>query len=183
MSHSVSDRLYKLTLAAMFLAIALVLPFLTGQLQPIAKKFCLMHIPVLLCGFFCGPWYGMTVGLIAPLLRFVMFAAPPIMPTGISMSFELAAYGFLAGWFYAVLPRKTGFIYVALLAAMIGGRIIWGIVSMFLYGAQQTAFTWSFFITNAFVDAVPGIILQIVLIPLLVIAINRILHSSASGST
>ena len=106
MPKSLNERLYKLTLAAMFLAVALILPFLTGQIQPIAKKFCLMHIPVLLCGFFCGPWYAMMVGAVAPLLRFVMFSMPPVMPTGLAMSFELAAYGFLAGWLYRILPRK-----------------------------------------------------------------------------
>lgn len=175
MPKSLNERLYKLTLAAMFLAVALILPFLTGQIQPIAKKFCLMHIPVLLCGFFCGPWYAMMVGTVAPLLRFVMFSMPPVMPTGLAMSFELAAYGFLAGWLYRILPRKRIFIYVSLLLAMLGGRIIWGIVSLFLYGTQNSPFTWNLFMADAFGDALPGIILQIVLIPVLVMAVNRIL--------
>lgn len=176
MSRSVNERLYKLTLSAMFLALALVLPFLTGQIQPLSKKLCPMHIPILLCGFFCGPWHAFLIGLIAPMLRFLMFGMPPIMPTGLAMSFELASYGFLAGWLYTVLPKKKTSIYIALLVAMFGGRIVWGIVSLLLYGTMESAFTWQLFLTGAFTDAIPGIILQIVLVPVLVIAINRILR-------
>lgn len=42
----------RLVLAAMFLALALVLPFITGQLPQIGNALCPMHFPVLLCGFF-----------------------------------------------------------------------------------------------------------------------------------
>ena len=105
MSRSVNERLYKLTLSAMFLALALVLPFLTGQIQPLSKKLCPMHIPILLCGFFCGPWYGLAIGFIAPLLRFLCFGMPVIIPAGIAMSFELAAYGLVSGLLYRCLPK------------------------------------------------------------------------------
>ena len=99
-------NLRQLILAAMFLTLALALPFLTGQIPQVGSALCPMHIPVLLCGFFCGPWYALAVGLVAPLLRFALFGMPPLMPTGIAMCFELATYGFVSGLLYKLLPGK-----------------------------------------------------------------------------
>ena len=84
--------IYRLTYAALFLALAMVLPFLTGQIPEVGSMLCPMHIPVLLCGFVCGWPYGLTVGAISPLLRFVLFGMPPLYPKGLAMAFELAAY-------------------------------------------------------------------------------------------
>ena len=164
--------IYDMVNAAMFLALALALPFLTGQIPEIGKALCPMHIPVLLCGFFCGPFYAMIVGLIAPLLRFVLFGMPP-MPTGIAMCFELAAYGLLAGLLYRALPKKPVFVYVALLVAMIGGRLVWGAARVVLLGLGLAKFSWEMFLSGAILDAIPGIIVQIVLIPILVIALKK----------
>ena len=160
-------------LAAMFLALALVLPFLTGQIPQIGNALCPMHIPVLLCGFFCGPWYALAVGFISPLLRFLLFSMPPIMPKGISMSFELAAYGLFAGLLYKLLPKKNPYIYVSLIGAMLLGRVVWGIVRTVLYGLGKSEFGMALLVSEAFTNAIPGIILQIVLIPILVMALNR----------
>ena len=89
------------------------------------------------------------------------------------MAFELAAYGFLTGLFYRLFPKKTGYIYLELLLAMLGGRIVWGLVSMLLYGVKGNAFTFAIFLNGAFINALPGIILQIVLIPIIVFALER----------
>lgn len=160
-------------LAAMFLAMALVLPFLTGQIQQIGNALCPMHIPVLLCGFFCGPWYALAVGFAAPLLRFALFGMPPIMPIGAAMAFELAAYGCIAGLLYRLLPKTKINIYASLIAAMIAGRVIWGIIRVVLLGLFKAEFGWAAFISGAFLSAIPGIILQIVLIPILVMALEK----------
>ena len=124
---SKQKSLRRLILAALFLALAFVLPFLTGQIPQIGSALCPMHIPALLCGFFCGPWYGLAVGAAAPLLRSLIYGMPPLMPTGIAMCFELAAYGFVAGLLYKLLPKKNGYIYVSLISAMLAGRVVWGI--------------------------------------------------------
>lgn len=121
-----SLQIRKLTYAALFLALAMVLPFLTGQIPQIGKSLCPMHIPALLCGFLCGwPW-GLAVGLIAPLLRSVTFGMPAMFPDAVVMAFELAAYGAVAGILYRLLPKRLGIgrIYIALAAAMLAGRII-----------------------------------------------------------
>lgn len=168
-----SKDLRRLILAAMFLALALVLPFLTGQIQQIGNMLCPMHIPVLLCGFFCGPWYALAVGFISPLLRFVLFGMPPLMPNGIAMCFELAAYGVSAGLLYKLLPKKKPYIYVSLIAAMLLGRIIWGVARVILLGLGKAPFGWAAFMSGAFLNAIPGIIVQIVLIPILVMALEK----------
>lgn len=167
------SQVKKLCAAAICLALCLVLPFLTGQFPEIGSALCPMHIPVLLAGFVCGPWWSLVVGVIAPLLRFVLFGMPHIFPTGIAMAFELAAYGLISGLFYQKLPGKTGNIYVSLITAMLGGRITWGIARVILSGVSDAAFPWAAFLSGAFTTAIPGILLQIILIPMLVLALKK----------
>jgi len=167
------SQVKKLCASAVCLALCLVLPFLTGQTPEIGNALCPMHIPVLLAGFVCGPWWSLAVGFIAPLLRYILFGMPPIFPQGVAMAFELAAYGLICGLLYQRLPKKTGSIYLSLVAAMLGGRILWGVVRAALSGAGSAAFTWAAFLSGAFATAVPGIILQLILIPVLVMALRK----------
>lgn len=173
MKTNQNKKLNRLLLAAMFLAIAQVLPFLTGQVPQIGNMLCPMHLPILLCGFFCGPWYGLAVGFLAPLLRFALFGAPPLMPIGIAMSFELAAYGLISALLYQWLPKKKPYIYVALIGAMLTGRIVWGAARAVLYGLGKSEFGWAAFLAGGFTNAIPGIILQIILIPILIMALKK----------
>lgn len=166
-------RIYPMVLSAMMLALTQVLPLFTAQNPQLGNALCLMHIPVLLCGFFCGPWYGMAVGFIAPLLRYAVFGMPQLMPTGIGMCFELAAYGLTAGILYRILPAKKVYVYVSLIGAMLVGRGIWGAVRTILFGLGKSEFGWAAFMSGAFINAIPGIILQIVLIPLLMISLEK----------
>jgi hypothetical protein len=133
-----------------------------------------MHIPVLLCAFICGPYYAAVVGLIAPVLRFMLFTTPPIMPMGVAMCFELAIYGLAAGMLYKLLPRKTVYIYVSLITAMLLGRAAFGLAFMRTLGIHNGGqYTWEMFISAAFINAIPGIILHIILIPIIVIALKK----------
>lgn len=163
----------KLTYAALCLALAMVLPFLTGQIPQIGQALSPMHIPVLLCGFLCGwPW-GLVVGFIAPLLRSALFGMPAFFPGACAMAFELAAYGFLSGLLYKLLPKKNGCIYVTLLIAMACGRVVWGLARYVFAGVQGTEFTFAAFLAGALTNAVPGIILHIALVPLIVMALKK----------
>ena len=171
----------KLVLAAVCLALCMVLPFLTGQIPEIGQALSPMHIPVLLCGFICGPVYAAAVGLVAPLLRFALFGMPPILPTGVAMCFELAAYGAVSGLLYARLPKKTASIYISLVAAMLAGRVVWGIARVLMVGVTNKAFTWAMFMSGAFTSAVPGIIVHLALIPVLVMALQRAFPWMKSG--
>ncbi|MGE5495980.1 MAG: ECF transporter S component [Burkholderiales bacterium] len=162
-----------IVLSGLFLALCIVLPFLTGQIPEIGSMLLPMHLPVLLCGFICGWPFGLVVGAVAPVLRSAIFTMPPMFPTAVAMTFELAAYGLVSGLLYKLLPKKNAYIFVALIAAMLAGRIVWGGVSYILYGIGGTAFTWEIFMSGAILKALPGIAVQIVLIPLLVIALRK----------
>lgn len=148
----------QLVLSALFLAIGLVLPFITGQVPYFGNMLCPMHFPVIIAGIYLGGVYGGIVGFILPLLRYVLFSMPPIFPAGIAMAFELATYAIAISLVY----KKTNNVYISLISSMVIGRIVWGIV---MYAITQISFTA--FITSAFINAIPGIILQLILIPLI----------------
>ena len=167
------NRVFRMVLAALFLAIAYVLPFLTGQIPEIGSMLCPMHIPVLLCGFVCGwPW-GAAVGLIAPLFRSLTLGMPPLFPTAVCMALELAVYGAVAGWLHRALPRKKLYIYVSLIIAMLAGRLVWGGAMLVCLGLSGGSFTAAAFLAGAITNAIPGIIAQIVLVPILVMVADR----------
>ena len=164
----------KLTLSAMFLAIGMVLPFLTGQIPQIGNMMLPMHIPVLLCGLICGWQYGAVLGFILPLVRYLVFGMPVLFPTGIAMAFELMTYGLVIGLIYSFSRWKCIIsLYRALIGAMIAGRIVWAAAQMILLGVSGGTFTMKMFLAGAFFNAVPGIIIQLVLIPTVMVALGR----------
>lgn len=168
-----NKKIRNLVLAALFLAMAFVLPFLTGQIPEIGSMLCPMHIPVLLCGFFCGwPW-GLAVGFVAPLLRSVTFGMPPLFPTAICMALELAAYGAVSGLMHKLLPRKKPYVYLSLITAMVVGRLVWGGAMYLCMGLTNGGFTLAAFLAGAVTNALPGIIVQIILIPILVMLLDK----------
>ena len=167
------EKTYKLVLSALFLALCLVLPMITGGIPTIGNMLLPMHISVLLCGLLCGWQYGLVIGFVAPLLRSVLFGMPPMYPVAIAMAFELAAYGAFSGLLYRLLPKRPAYIYVSLIGAMVLGRVVWGCVQFVLAGLQSTTFPLSAFWAGAVTSAVPGIICHIVLIPILVMALQR----------
>ncbi len=159
-------ELYKIALSAMFIAMGMVLPFLTGQIQQIGNMLLPMHLPVLFCGMICGWQYGGAVGAVLPILRSVTFGMPVIYPAAVAMAVELAVYGIVIGLIYKCLKRRNALsVYTALVPAMILGRIFWGLAQTVLLGIRDTSFTWEMFVAGAFANAVPGIILQLVLVP------------------
>ena len=162
-----------LALAAMFLALTFVMPFLTGQVPQIGSMLCPMHIPVILCGYICSAPWGLAIGFIAPLLRSFTLGMPPPFPTAFAMSFELAVYGFMSGFLYRVLPKKKINIYVSLVLSMVAGRLVWGIVQFCFMGLDTTRFGLSAFWAGAVANALPGIAVQIVLIPIIVMLIDN----------
>ena len=139
----------RLTLSAMFLALGLVLPFLTGQVPQIGNMLLPMHLPVFLCGLLCGWQYGAAVGFALPLLRSSLFALPVMFPAATAMAFELMTYGLVAG------------------------RLVWGVVQSLQLGLSGSGFTMEMFLAGALFNAIPGILLQLVLIPALMVALHR----------
>jgi len=160
-----------LALTAMLLAVGLLLPFLTGQLKQLGNMLLPMHLPVLLCGFLCGWRWGGALGLVLPLLRSALFGMPAMFPSAVAMAFELGAYGLLCGWLYK--GGGLADIYRALVLALLGGRLVWGAVSLGLYALMGSAFTWELFFAGAFANALPGIAVQLILIPAILTALRR----------
>lgn len=163
-----------MVLSAMFIAIGLVLPFFTGQVPQIGNMLLPMHIPVLLCGLICGWKYGILVGFILPLLRHSIFGMPILFPTGIAMAFELATYGFVIGFLYSHSRWQCIIsLYRCMIVSLIAGRIVWGIVMMIIVNISSNAFTLQMFLSAAVLNAIPGIILQLVLIPSVMLALHK----------
>ena len=166
--QTTSRSLKQLVLSAVCLALAMVLPILTGQIPQIGSMLCPMHIPVLLLRHrrFSTPTR-------APLLRSAWLGMPPLFPTAVCMAAEMAVYGAVAGLLYARFPRKKVYIYASLLIAMVAGRIVWGAVRFACTGLDASKFGFSAFWAGAVTTALPGIVLQIVLIPVLVMALEK----------
>ena len=167
-----NKKLLNLILAALFLGIGLVLPLLTGQIQKFGNMLLPMHIPVLLCGFICGPQFGLLVGAILPIMRSLIFSMPVMYPNAVAMAFELVAYGFISGFLFTrAKSQNLRSIYFSLVAAMLGGRLVWGIAQTVLLGLG--GFTVKMFVAGAFLNAIPGIIIQLVLIPAIMVALDK----------
>ena len=169
-----NERTKKLAYAALFLSLCLVLPLLTGQIPQIGSMLLPMHIPVLLCGLVCGWQYGAAVGFVAPLLRSLLFTMPKLYPVAIAMAFELLTYGLVIGLAYRRLAKKgmVG-VYAALVTAMVAGRLVWGVAEVVLLGLNGNAFTAQAFLAGALLNAVPGIIVQLILIPAVMAALQK----------
>lgn len=158
----------QLVLAAMFAALGVLLPMVIHPFGMSGAVLLPMHIPVLLCGFMIGWKYGALVGLIVPLLSSFFTGMPPIFPVAIAMSLELAAYGFAAGY----LSEKFNVI-VSLVGAMLAGRAVMGIANLVLLGIAGKPYAFSGFISGAFVTALPGIIIQLILVPVIMVALKK----------
>ncbi len=157
----------------MLLALCLVLPIITGGIPKIGNMLSPMHIPVMLCGFICGWQYGAAVGLIAPILRSVIFGAPVMYPFAVAISLELCTYGLISGILYKAFPKKNIYIYPSLLISMLCGRIVWGIARFAMAGLGSSQFGLSAFASGALFTAFPGIICQLLIIPPIVIAVRK----------
>jgi len=167
----------KMILSAMFIAMGIILPFLTGQIPTIGQMLLPMHIPVFLCGMICGSQYGLIIGAILPLLRFVLWGVPVFYPTAIAVAFELATYGFVSGILYNRMKHKNVYaVYGAMIPAMIIGRIIRGCMELILLGIKGDTYTVQIFFASVILVAVPGIVLQLVLIPILMSVLRRIVR-------
>ncbi len=169
-----NKHLFKLTLSAVFLGMGLVLPFLTGQIEQIGNMLLPMHLPVLFCGLLCGAAYGGAVGFVLPLLRSLLFGMPILYPNALAMAFELAAYAIAIGLLYRLFKRKNiATLFVSLIASLIIGRAVWGVTEIILLGLSGKVFPLSAFMAGAFFNAIPGIILQLVLIPAVMLALQK----------
>ena len=172
------NEIYDLVLASLFLAMAIIFPFFTGQIPQIGSMLCPMHIPIILCGFICGWKYGLFIGFFAPLLRSLMLGRPPLFPTAFSMAFELGTYGLIAGLFYnnildKIFKKRDVVIYFTLCISMIIGRIVYGSVMFVLMGFNKVEYSFQLFWIGTVVESIPGILLQLILIPIVIMVYEK----------
>lgn len=171
---NIMKNVKKLAVTAMLFAVGIVLPFMIGQIPAIGKMLLPMHIPVLLCGFIVGWQYGAVIGFLLPIVRGILFGMPPLYPNAVAMAFEMVTYGFVSGFLYSHAKWQcTKMLYVSLIAAMLAGRVVWAFAEVVLLGIGGNMFTWNMFVAGAFLNAIPGIIVQLVLIPLIMVALKR----------
>lgn len=168
----------KICLAAMFLVLGWILPVITGKIPEIGKMLLPMHIPVMLCGFLLGKWYGLSIGLITPITRAFFFSAPPLYPDALCMMFELATYGFVCGLMIKLFTKKLKWKYwigviLSLILAMLIGRVIWAFARMMCGLFDHKYFTFQLFLAGGFIKAWPGILAQFILIPLILTVLNK----------
>lgn len=163
-----NSSIKKLVNASLLLAIGMILPFFTGQIPAIGNMLLPMHIPVLLCGFACGTGYGLLTGALLPVVRSMIFGMPILFPNGLAMAVELAVYGAVTGLLGKRLRRSYKHIYLALIIAMLCGRIAWGVASVVLYSIAGSGFTWKVFVAQGFANGIPGVLIQLILIPAIV---------------
>ena len=139
-----------------------------------------MHIPVLISGYAVGPVYGLICGILTPLLSHLIFSMPPA-PVLPSMLCELAVYGLMTGLLNKLIKTENNILkaYLVLIGAMLCGRITYGILNALIFKAGS--YSLNAWLSAAFVTAVPGIIIQLLLIPILVVrlksALFRIINS------
>lgn len=170
-----------LVTSGMCVALAIVLPMAFHMIPDAGKVFLPMHIPVLLCGLLCGPVYGLGCGILVPLLSHLFTGMPPtaMLP---SMLCELAAYGMLSGILIRVIRTKWNLLnlYTALIGAMICGRIINGVLNALIFNAGK--YSMEMWLTASFLQAIPGIVIQLALIPLLVLALQKARLADRAGA-
>lgn len=157
----------KLALTALFIAICIVLPIAFHTIPNAGAIFLPMHIPVLMCGLICGWPYGLFCGILGPLLSSLLTGMPPMafLP---AMLCELAVYGFVTGLLVNRIQtgKRIFDLYIPLVCAMLAGRVFYGILNALIFKAGSYSLT--IWLTSAFVTSVPGILIQLMLVPFLV---------------
>lgn len=161
----------KLVLTAVCVALCLVLPMAFHAIPNAGTVFLPMHIPVLLCGMLCGWQWGLVCGLLGPLLSSLLTGMPPaaVLP---AMMLECGVYGASAALMlrFVHTGKLMGDLYISLVSAMLLGRVVSGVAKALIFAPGTTLVGWA---TVSFVTGLPGIVIQLVLIPVLLAALTR----------
>ena len=169
-----NTSLKKLIFSAIFLAIGFILPMFIGQIPTIGKMLLPMHIPIFLCAMICDYKYGAIIGFILPILRSLLFSVPVMYPTAIAVAFEMSVYGLITGLIFGLCKKKNIIsIYTSMLPAMLLGRIVRCFAEIILLNIKGNPFIWKTFATTTILNSTPGIILQLILIPAVMLALKK----------
>ncbi len=160
----------QLVKAAMIIALGLIIPQAFHSVKNAGSVFLPMHIPVLLAGFFVDPVLALCVGILTPILSFLFTGMPPF-PILYVMIIELGTYGLVT----AIAYNKFKFnLYVSLLSGMICGRIMSIMGNLIiLHLLLSKSFSFVKVASGLFVTGIPGIVIQLILIPVIVFGVNK----------
>lgn len=175
----------KLVIGGLLIAVNILLPYLLHFIPNGGKLFLPMHLGVMIAGLLLGPVYGTVIGVVSPLLGFLFTNMPP-MPMAVYMMFELAAYGACAGVFLALFRRtglpETAGLYLSLIGSMIVGRLVYAGVLLFsgMLAFEKAPAVITVF--TSFLSGIPGVIVQLILVPLIVTVLNKQTKPAAKGA-
>lgn len=166
-----SRGLRRLTLAAVCVALCVVLPIAFHAIPNAGSVFLPMHIPVLICGMVCGWPFGLVCGIMGPLLSSILtgMPGPAYLPP---MMIECGTYGLVSG--LALKRARTGSVcrdlYLALVVAMTAGRVVSGVTKALIFTPGLALSAW---VTSSFLTALPGILLQLLFLPAVVMSLMK----------
>ncbi len=165
------NAIKNMTLTAVCIALCVVLPIAFHSIPNAGSVFLPMHIPVLICGMICGWPYGLLCGLMGPLLSSALTGMPPVAMLP-AMMLECGVYGLVSGWILKVVRTKNTYadLYIALVAAMLAGRVFSGIAKAFVFTPGLSLSAW---VAASFVTALPGILIQLVFLPSVVFTLMK----------
>ena len=164
--------LNKSIITALCVALCVVLPMTLHAIPQGGILFSPMHLPVLLCGLVCGAPFGLACGLLGPMLSSLLTGMPLVGYAPIMM-IELGLYGLISGLVMKLFHSGKLVIdlYTALVIAMLGGRVITGILRALIFAGGS--YSWSAWATGYFVSCFPGIVIQLLLLPAIYVALER----------
>ena len=161
----------RICICAACIALCVVLPMAFHAFPNGGSVFLPMHIPVLLCGMICGWPFGLVCGLMGPALSSLLTSMPPAAMLA-PMMIECGVYGAASGLLLHFV--RTGKTYpdlcISLVAAMLLGRVVAGIAKALIFTPGLSLAAWA---TASFVTGLPGIAIQLFLIPILIHTLSR----------
>ena len=160
----------RMATTAICAAMCVVLPLAFPAIPNAGTILLPMHIPVLLCGLMCGWPYGLVCGLLGPFLS--SFTGMPPLALLPGMMVECGTYGLVSGLMmrYVRTGRLLPDLYISMLAAMVLGRTVSGLAKALIFTPGIAPFAW---VTTSLVAGIPGIVIQLVLMPLLIFTLTR----------
>lgn len=169
----------RLCTAAMCLAAGILLPqlFHLPGVSLSGQMFLPMHLPVFLCGLLCGWSWGAATGIVLPLISAAITGMPVMYPIGFSMMGELCVYGAICGLIYKkILSDKKGImpVYLSIVPAMLTGRAAAGLIKWILLLGSENPLTLHAFLVSSVLTAWPGIVIQLILIPTILLALHKV---------
>ncbi|HAE91967.1 ECF transporter S component [Tissierella praeacuta] len=160
----------KLVIAGVLLAIGIIVPTIFHTTGIPGNVFLPMHIPVLIGGFLLPPYLALILGMLTPILNSLITGMPKLFPMTVIMIFELGIYGLVTSILYRKLKMPS---VISLIVSMISGRIMAGFVVFILAAFFEVKMDPMFFIIGGVTTAIPGIIIQLILVPSLVYSIVK----------